>query len=252
MHISDSQLKQFQTHGFFFIPAPFGERRMREVDRLQAENYDRWSSTDSPQGFNRLACQFLMLGEPILKLVEQPDVVEMARRLLGCDRVHVGACGLGDAIEGRPQPQVPWHNDTRIDYSKQVSFRTALDHHGPGNAPMRILPGSHRRSRDEVRIELMQLELATGRHEEAPDPKRLFVNHPQELEVVLDPRWTMVWTPNCWHSTGEKTASGPRRAMCWNYYPPDGSKRDLEAIKHLFANEWPNWSEQRKQLWGLA
>ena len=45
-----------------------------------------------------------------------------------------------------------------------------------------------------------------------------FAKHPVEVEVRLDPRWTLVWTPSCWHATGEKTAAGPRRAMA--HWPP--------------------------------
>jgi len=70
--------------------------------------------------------------------------------------------------------------------------------------------------------------------------------------VVLDPRWTLVWTPSCWHATGVKTTADSRRAMSWNYYPAGGRTRDLEALKHIFAHTWEAWPDSRKQLWGLA
>ena len=254
MEISDSQINHFRKYGFFFLPNPFGEEGMREIDRIAQDNERRWEATDWPKGMNRLACQFLMIGEPILRFVEQPQFVEAARRLLNCDRVHVGACGLGDASriiseDGRPQRQVEWHADGGPDV-QQVAFRTALDRHDPTNAPLRILPGTHLRPREEVREELMQVELATGQHD--VPPKRLFARHPQEVEVVLDPRWTLVWTPSCWHATGVKTAAGPRRAFGWNYYPSGGRARDVEAVKHVFVRVWETWSEGRKRLWRLT
>lgn len=253
MEVTTAQVNHFQTHGFFFIPNPFGEERMRQIERIAAENVEKWTSTDWPDGLNKLACQFLMVGEPILQIVEQPQLVETAKRLLECDQVHVGACGLGDALkaisesQGTP-PQVYWHADGGPDV-KQVSFRTGLDRHDPTNAPLRVLPGSHLCAKEKVWEELLQLEIATGQHD--LPPKELYAKHPAEVEVLLDPRWTLVWTPSCWHATGIKTAAGPRRAMGWNYFPAGGRKRDSEALKYIFADELENWSDERKQLWGL-
>lgn len=254
MEITTAQVNHFQAHGFFFIPNPFGEERMRQIERIAAENVEKWTSTDWPDGLNKLACQFLMVGEPILQIVEQPQLVETAKRLLECDQVHVGACGLGDALkvisesQGTPA-QVHWHVDGGPDV-KQVSFRTGLDRHDPTNAPLRVLPGSHLRTEEEVWEELLQLEIATGQHDLLP--KELYARHPSEVEVLLDPRWTLVWTPSCWHATGIKTAAGPRRAMGWNYFPAGGRKRDSEALKYIFADELDGWSDERKQLWGLS
>jgi len=111
------------------------------------------------------------------------------------------------------------------------------------------LPGSHLRARAEVAEELRHLEWATGKHEEEPD--EFFVVHPHEVAVHLHPRWTLVWTPSAWHATGVKTAIGPRRAMAWNYFPLGGRRRDSEAVKHIYADEWRSWTGERQQLWGL-
>ncbi len=253
MGVADSQIEHFHRHGFFLIPNPLGAENMRQVDRLQQEIEGEWAKTEWSADFNRLACQFFMVGEPLLQLAEQPQLVDMARQLLGCREVHIGACGLGDAsmvvsADGRPRRQVHWHADGAPEV-KQVSLRTALDRHDPTNAPLRVLPGSHQRQGEEVQEELLQLELATGQHEELPE--LCFARHPHEVEVMLDPRWTLVWTPSCWHATGVKQAAGPRRAMGWNYFPPGGRRRDVEALKYLFEAEWEGWSDERKRLWGL-
>lgn len=253
MKITDTQTEHFHRNGFVMIPNPFGEETMLEVDRRQRENAGEWEATDWPKGMNIGACQFLMAGETVLSLVEQPQVVDLARSLLGTEDIHVGACGMGDASktvssDGRERQQVQWHADGGPDV-KQVSFRTALDRHDTSNGPLRVLPGSHVREREDVAEELRQLEIATGQHDETPD--LMFTRHPAEVEVVLDPRWTLVWTPSCWHATGVKSAAGPRRAMAWNFYPAGGRKRDLEALKHIHAGAWEKWSAERKTLWGL-
>ena len=157
------------------------------------------------------ACQFFLVGEPLLQAVEHPDIVNLAQRILGCEEVHVGACGLGDAskivsADGRLQQQVHWHADGGPEV-EQVSLRTALDRHDPSNAPLRVLPGTHARPREEVEEELRQIEIATGQYDEMPEC--LFAKHPREVEVILDPRWSLVWTPSCWHATGVKTAGRP-------------------------------------------
>ncbi len=97
MKITDEQVAHFHRRGFFLIPNPLGEKKVREVDRIQQDITQEWEQTDWPEGFNRLACQFFMVGELLLETVEQPHLVEMARRVLGCEEVHIGACGIGDA-----------------------------------------------------------------------------------------------------------------------------------------------------------
>ena len=254
MEIADVRIEYFHRNGFFLIPNPLGVENMRQVEKRQRQVEPEWEKRAWPQGFNKMACQFFLLGEVMLQLVEQPALVDLARRLLDCREVHVGACGVGDASgilaeDGRPQRQVHWHADGSPAV-KQVSLRTALDRHDPGNAPLRVLPGTHLRPKDEVAEELMELELASGQHDEAP--RLCFARHPSEVEVVLDPRWTLVWTPSCWHATGVKTTAGARRAMSWNYYPVGGRRRDLEAVKHIFADSWEGWTESRRQLWGMV
>lgn len=254
MELSDDLISHFHRRGFFLVPNLLGTEKVGKVDLLQRKITHEWENTNWPEGFNRLACQFFMVGELLLEIVEQPHLLEIARRLLGCTEVHIGACGIGDASliiseDGRSERQVHWHSDGDATV-KQVSFRTALDRHDPTNAPLRVLPGSHNRPKGVVLEELRQLELATGKHNVTP--KLLFETHPEELVLVLDPAWTLVWTPSCWHATGVKTAEGPRRAMAWNYFPPGGRTRDLEALKMFFGDRWKRWSKERKGLWGIV
>jgi hypothetical protein len=251
--VNQRQVDHFERQGFILIPNPFAAEKISWLDRRQRGIEPEWEKRDWPDGFNKGACQFLMMGEPLLAITEEPALLDMARRLLYCDEIHIGACGMGDAsktvsADGRPQQQVQWHADGGPEV-KQVSLRTALDRHTTENAPLRVLPGSHKRPRDEVEEELCQLELAGGEHSEPP--AHCFARHPHEVEVKLDPRWTLVWTPSCWHATGIKTAPGRRRAMAWNYFPKGGRHRDGEAVKYLYADTWRDWSEDRKRLWGL-
>ena len=248
--LTDTQVSHFHTHGFILIKNPFGEKCMQQIDQANNSNQGKnsWSND-----FNKLACQFLSVGELVLEMVEQPKLIEMAKQLLDCDRVHIGACGFGDALkivsqDGRSFQQVDWHSDGGPEV-KQVSFRTALDCHHPGNAPLRILPGSHLRLKTEVWEELIQLEITSGQHQDIPSIS--FVKHPAEVKIVLDPRWTLVWTPSCWHATGIKTTTGLRRAIGWNYVPLGSRKRDTGAVKYIFGTQWESWSLQRQKLWGL-
>ena len=252
MNVTDQQIEHFHRQGFFFIPNPLDDGAMYEIDRRERAVEPTWLKTDWRAGFNPGACRFFLVGEPLLQAVEHPDLVNLAQRILGCGDVHVGACGLGDAskiasADGRLQQRVHWHADGGPEVG-QVSVRTALDRHDPSNAPLRVLPGTHARPHEEVAEELRQIEIATGQHDEMPE--LFFAKHPCEVEIVLDPRWSLVWTPSCWHATGVKTAAGPRRAMAWNYFPPGGRKRDADALKHVIEN-WEDWSDARKRLWGL-
>jgi len=252
VNLESSELEHFRRRGFFFIANPCDEKSMLAIDHLQREIEPKCGGRTFPTGFNRNACQFLMMGELVLQRVEDPDILDLARCLLDCDEIEVGACGLGDAAKevsaGSDRHQVHWHTDGGPE-DQQVSLRMALDRHGPDNGPLRILPASHLRAREEVAEELRQLELASGTHDVEPDS--CFARHPEEVEVHLDPRWTLVWTPSAWHATGLKTAAGPRRAMAWNYFPRGGRRRDVEALKYLYEDQWENWTEERKRLWAL-
>ena len=253
MELKRIEAEHFRRHGFVLVPNPFGEGAMRRIEARQHAVQAEWEGRDWPAAFNRGACQFFMVGEELLRAVEHPGLLEAARALLQTDEIHVGACGLGDAsktvsADGRPQQQVHWHVDGSPG-AEQVSVRTALDRHDSSNAPLRVLPGSHRRPREEVLHELQQLEIASGRHDGPPG--HCFARHPHEVEVHLDPRWSLVWTPSAWHATGVKTAAGPRRAMAWNYFPAGGRKRDIDALRHVLGADLEGWSPARKRLWGV-
>ena len=251
--LSQQQREHFKRQGFVLTRTLFAAEKMDWLDKRQREVEPEWEKIEWPVGFNKSACQFLMMGESLLKLAEEPELLSEAQSLLNCDELHIGACGMGDAskivaADGRLQQQVHWHVDGGPEV-EQVSIRIALDRHTTDNAPLRVLPGSHKRARIEVEEELRQLELATGTHDE--EPGNYFAHHPNEVEVKLGPRWCLVWTPSCWHATGVKTSSGPRRAMAWNYFPKGGRNRDKEAVKYLYPDVWQDWSMERKQLWGL-
>ena len=99
MDVTEQQIAHFHRNGFFLIPNPFGEEKVRMVERIQREVGPEWERRDWPEGVNRLACQFFMVGETVLEMVEQPEVVDLAQRVLGCEEVHVGACGMGAWVQ---------------------------------------------------------------------------------------------------------------------------------------------------------
>lgn len=246
-------MAHFHRNGFFLMANPLAAETMGLIDAEQQKIEPLWQEEVFPREFNRSACQFFMLGELLLREVERPELLALARELLGCEEVHIGACGLGDAAkiiaaDGRANHQVHWHADGGPEVA-QVALRTAFDAQIGGNGPLRVLPGSQTRSRAEMLEEFRQLELATGAHGE--EPELYFARHPHEVEVHLNPHWTLVWNPSTWHATGEKTAPGPRRAMSWNYFPVGSRKRDCAALKYVFAGVWQGWSETRQRLWGL-
>ncbi|MFT5378026.1 MAG: hypothetical protein ACI906_004869 [Candidatus Latescibacterota bacterium] len=83
----------FSPQWVFLMENPLGAETVSTVDVEQRDVEKRWEEATFPQAFNRSACQFLMLGELLLKEVERPDFLAMARQLLDCEEVHIGACG---------------------------------------------------------------------------------------------------------------------------------------------------------------
>lgn len=252
--LTPTQVSEFEERGFVFLPGLFDAETIHVIDERQRVIEPAWEANEWPEGCNSSAGRFFMMDEPMLKLVERLDIVAIAQQLLDCEDIHVGACEFGDSIEkaqaeGQSLRQIFWHADGDPDVPS-VSFRTALDRHGPGNAPLRVLPGSHLRPRGDVRAEMEENECRVTSCADAPE--LLVATHPDEREIELDRRFSMVWTPCTWHATGLKLSSGRRRAMGWNYYPPQGRKRDLDALKHVLGENWNDWTPARKKLWGLV
>ena len=80
--ITGAQLDHFERNGFFFVANPLGAEGVREVDARQQEVEPEWEQTEFP-GCNRLACQFLMIGEPLLRMVESPPAASATPRRAG-------------------------------------------------------------------------------------------------------------------------------------------------------------------------
>ena len=107
LKISDDQLAHFERNGFFFIPNPLGEQGVRLVDSRQQEVEPEWERSEFPAGCNRLACLFLMIGEPVLQMVERPEIVEAARRILGVEKGARGRLRHWRCLEGGKDGPAP-------------------------------------------------------------------------------------------------------------------------------------------------
>jgi ectoine hydroxylase-related dioxygenase (phytanoyl-CoA dioxygenase family) len=250
MILNAVQIEHFHSRGFLVIPNPTDEKTMAELDRLQREIEPAWEKMDFPEGVHPLACQMLMAGEPVLKMVEDPILIDLATEILGVESVVISAFGMGDTAStvGGERKQVAWHADA-FGGVDQVAIRIGLDRHDGDNAPLRILPGSHKWPYERVQEELFEIEMAS-----CPDvvpPELFYARHPQEIEVKLDPRIMLMWTPNTWHATGKKTSTSLRRAMTWHYFAPGNGNPFQNAVLHVLDGVWQEWSEERKRLWGL-
>ena len=243
------QLLEFREKGFFRMPEPLlSAQLIEEVSELQKKVEPKWEAMEFP-GMNRLACQFLMVlkeSPALMAAVEHAPTLSLAAELLGVDTRGVGgspqgalvieACGLGDH-------PVHWHSNSTAD----LAFRTALDPQGLGTktAGLRVLPGSHLRSFEEVTAELR----AIPGNEEG----EMFAPHPEELTVPLDPESHVIWSPSVWHATElQPSPDAPRRTIGWNYGVAGKTRtRDAAAVKFIFDGVWQKWSQARQKLFGV-
>jgi hypothetical protein len=250
MTLSPKETADFHDHGYALIANPIDVATMNELDCVQREIQPVWEKMDFPPDVNSLACQMLLGGEIVYQMVEHPGLVGMAKTILDVDQVVVSAFGMGDTAStvGGARRQVPWHSDS-FDDAAQVAVRVVLDPHEGANAPLRVLPGSHKRSHDEVHDELMEIETAASSGDDVPD--LLYVYHPDEVELALDPQAMLVWTPKTWHATGVKTSTDLRRAITWHYFAPGLPNPFQNAVLHTLDGIWQGWSKDRKALWGL-
>ena len=257
--VSKSTVSEFLLNGYVLQDSPLKRSEIQEIQEYYPTADEKYRQGKWPKDAHPLAMRFALMGERTFVLAERAEFVNAAKLLLDAESVHVGCCGVGNAIEmvcgdGRPRKEIHWHSTPGSDLIsengvRQVAFRFAIDVHDGTSGRLKILPGTHRRSKSEIQIKIER--------ELTDDKQRLvwnsqyFGNHREQVELSLDDTKMLMWTPDVWHATGEMKTRKHRRALSWIYFPRGGRFRDRNSILDAFPEVVASWTPQRKALWGM-
>lgn len=150
--ITDAQVARYHRDGYvipdYRIPDKTLARMRRDYDELLARNPDIKPDIMLGPHLEKPGAQGVRGSREFLEFATQPELMDIAARLIGDDLIL-----WGTTIFGKPARQgkeTPWHQDG--DYYpirplETITIWIALDDVTPENGPLRMIPGSHKQRR---------------------------------------------------------------------------------------------------------
>jgi len=198
----DQAKKQLDEQGYVLLPGVMAEeRRLALAARLhelyEQEGDESGSEFRTEAGANRLA-NLVNKGEIFAAVVTQPEVVELARHVLGRD-VKLSSLNARSALPGGESAQ-PLHVDMGLLPDEKgpsgLNSIWMLDEFRLDNGTVRLVPGSHRRG---------------VRPQDALDDPA--AEHPEEIRVTGAAGDVLVFNAHAWHAGTANLSDAPRLAL---------------------------------------
>ena len=147
MQLSVEQLDQYNRLGYVVVPCPFPaqltEDCLRAVEKV-AVDADA-NSGDTRKNHFRLEPQIegsywsaLDHSLPFLKIELHPEIIEIARQLIGAEDIYFRNGGINELAPGRG---FLWHRDSGGVYTEFMHYFSGADE---GSGCLRVVPGSHK------------------------------------------------------------------------------------------------------------
>ena len=253
MKLSPTQREAYHREGYVIVDCPFPaaltEDCLRAVDCVAADPVS--SDMDTRRNHFRLAPQMpgsywcaLDHSLPFLRIILHPEILEMARQLAGDDDVYLRN---GSINELGPDNSFWWHRDSEMVYTEFMHYFSGAS---VEQGCLRVIPGSHMGSADELK------EVAERRRREQGYPEEYWIEGladvelPGEIPLEVRPDQLIVRDSRIFHATGLNTSKDARLMSHWLFR--DGACDDhrfhFEDVltKELIDALSP---EQRDALW---
>jgi len=152
MHLSDSQLQQFDRDGYLFFPGHFRPEEIAvlqdEVPRLYAQ---RRPENVREKGSDAVRTNFAahLYSAPFAKLGRHPRMVRPVEQIFG-ERVYMHQFKINgkNAFDGEVwqwhQDYGTWLNDDLMPTPRAMNVAIFLDEVNAFNGPLMFIPGSHK------------------------------------------------------------------------------------------------------------
>ncbi|MCE9589842.1 MAG: phytanoyl-CoA dioxygenase family protein [Planctomycetes bacterium] len=182
---------------------------------------------------------------PFLRVILHDEIVELLRQVNADDDIYMRNGGINDMAVGHA---VAWHRDYDWD-------RTEVMHYFTGgriaNGCLRVVPGSHRGTRDQWKVVIDKARQEQGiKGEPRSFAAEVDAVLPGEVSLEVEPNQLIVRSTAIYHAT--HTNLGPRSRMMSHFV-----YREHEADDHRFR--WENYltpvlldaltPKQKRPLW---
>jgi ectoine hydroxylase-related dioxygenase (phytanoyl-CoA dioxygenase family) len=211
-------LRRFQQDGYVIFRDVLDEELLNE-----ASDHVEWLADRHPDVRPEQLGHVLLRDDPFwIRLVSDDRLVDIAQQFVGPDIALFASHYISKPpYSGRP---VLWHQDSAfwpLEPMEVVTLWLAIDHSTPENGCVRLIPGSHTRP-----IEAMRLNTAVENvlgHEIAVE-----VDESRAVDMVLRPGDVEVHHPNIVHGSNANTSPMRRCGLTIRYIPTSTRITDPE------------------------
>jgi Phytanoyl-CoA dioxygenase (PhyH) len=247
----DKLRASYHEFGYVVVPAPSFSQTALDILQLASDHLDltncdgiRLSSLDP-----RLTV--IDTIPFVVQLPEHPDVLEVVQELLETNDFRIYHVGFNNRTPGVSE-LVNWHTDfpeEDRDRARRIEVGWYLTETCPSNGALRVLPGSHRRSRKVVEVEFRRIAAKDKLLWRSQD-----VHHPDELALELGPGSLLLRHPFLWHCTFQNCSGSTRYLYTWSYCGSSETTMliDYELILPREVVEFPTELQKRLYLLGDA
>ena len=156
MRLSDTEIRRFEQDGYLFFPSLFADEELSVLRTAMSEVLDaarRNVKMEESGDSIRMIKGTHLYNDVMRRLTCHPRLVEPSEQLLGAGiYVHQTRLNLKEGLKSLPSRGYPWHQDYstfhRLDgmpEPRALVTSVFLDDVTACNAPVMMIPGSHKR-----------------------------------------------------------------------------------------------------------
>ena len=253
MQLSVEQLDQYNRLGYVVVPCPFSaqltEVCLRAVEKVVVDADA--NSGDTRKNHFRLEPQIegsywsaLDHSLPFLKIELHPEIIEIARQLIGAEDIYFRNGGINELAPGRG---FLWHRDSGGVYTEFMHYFSGADE---GSGCLRVVPGSHKGDVEALNAEVQKRRRLRGDPEPAQMEGPPDVTLEGEVSLALGPNDLLVRSSRLFHATWKNESETGRLMHHWLFREPEADNHRFRFEEYLSAELVAELSdEQRRVLW---
>ena len=253
MQLSVEQLDQYNRLGYVVVPCPFPaqltEVCLRAVEKVVVDADA--NSGDTRKNHFRLEPQIegsywsaLDHSLPFLKIELHPEIIEIARQLIGAEDIYFRNGGINELAPGRG---FLWHRDSGGVYTEFMHYFSGADE---GSGCLRVVPGSHKGDVEALNAEVQKRRRLRGDPEPAQMEGPPDVTLEGEVSLALGPNDLLVRSSRLFHATWKNESETGRLMHHWLFREPEADNHRFRFEEYLSAELVAELSdEQRRVLW---
>lgn len=253
MLLDTAQLAQYYELGYVVVPCPFAaeltQNCLRAVEQVAVA--PEANTGDMRKNHFRLEPQIegsywsaLDHSLPFLQIELHAEVIPIARQVIGAEDIYFRNGGINELAPGRG---FLWHRDSGFAAPEFMHYFSGADEQ---SGCLRVVPGSHLGSVEELLAEVEKLRRARGDGEPAAMEGPADVELEGEVSLVLGPGDLLVRSSQIFHATWKNEAETGRLMHHWLFREPASPNHRFRFDDYLTPELVARLTdEQRRVLW---